>query len=275
MDTTSTSTVKITYSSPDDRLIKRALIQLLEYATGRSILEKKLNKILESKPSERTIWSKMLQELNITLDLDCKRLYQLPKSGPLILVANHPFGVVDGIAMAHIASTIRPHFKALVNEVLCREQTINSCFLPVDFRDTKEAMEVNIRSRKKAIEYLHSGGTIVIFPAGGVSTSPGIFQKAEDFEWKRFVVKLIEKTDATVVPIYFAGQNSILFQLASLINMNLRYGLLLNEVKNKMGKSIKVAIGEPIDKEIHCGINRNEILPYLRDKVYSLQYVSI
>ncbi|MDN3204435.1 lysophospholipid acyltransferase family protein [Algoriphagus sediminis] len=265
-----TKPVKITYSSPEDRFLKSALIQLLEYATGRAKLEKRLNKILEGNPTEQTIWGDMLGGLNIPLDINWEMVDRIPKNGPLILIANHPFGVVDGIAMAHIATQIRPHFKALVNEVLCREQTINSCFLPVDFRETKEAMEINISTRNKAMEYLKQGGTIVIFPAGGVSTSPKIFKKAEDFEWKRFVVKLIEKTEATVVPIYFQGQNSHLFQIASLIHLNLRYGLLLNEVKNKMGKTLKAVIGEPIDKDLQKSLSRNDILPFLRERVYSL-----
>jgi len=265
-----TSPIKITYSSPEDTWLKSQLIQLLEYSTGRSTLEKKLTKIVNADPSINEIWGMMIDELDIKLEVNWDKFDQLPTNGPLILIANHPFGVVDGIIMAHLASQIRPHFKALVNEVLCREDYINSCFLPVDFRNTKQAIEINLNSRKLALKYLKEGGTIVIFPAGGVSTATAPFKKAEDFEWKRFVLKMIEKTNATVLPIHFKGQNSQLFQVASWVHLNLRYGLLLNEVKNKIGKEINVTIGEPVDAKVWGQFKRDEVLKFLRDKVYEL-----
>jgi putative hemolysin len=232
----------------------------------------KYDEVIRDNPPAHAVWKSILDKLGTTIQFEDKQLAKWPQDGPLILIANHPFGVVDGIILGDLISRVRLDFKLIVNEVLCREELLNPYLLPIDFRENKEAMQTNIQTRKVALEMLAQGECIGIFPAGAVATAPAFWKDADDLEWKKFVVKLLWQSDATVVPLYFHGQNSRIFQVASHISQDLRLGLLLNEVKNKIGKTLKVTIGDPLSsKQIKDAVSREKILDYLRDKVYQLR----
>lgn len=263
--------VKLTYSDPKDSLLRKCLIEGLEFATGRKRIERIYNEIQVEDIPARELWTRALEKLEVGLAYDVQRLQQLPAEGPLIFIANHPFGVVDGLMLGHLVAQARERFFVLVNEVLCRDQKIAPYMLPIDFRETREAMQTNIESRKRAVERLQQGQALAIFPAGGVATARKAFGKAEDLEWKRFVAKLIQQSRATVVPVFFHGQNSRIFQLASRISMALRYGLFLHEARNKRGTVIHATIGDPIPYEEMAAIRgRQALLDYLRERTFSL-----
>jgi len=263
---------KLTYASPDDPLTKRIVIEAIERATGRPKLEKLYREVQDMQPSPMQIWEMVLAKLAIRLNYDEAQLAKIPKLGPLVFIANHPFGVVDGLILGALASRVRSKFFVLVNEVLCRDETLNEFLLPIDFRETREAMRTNIETKQKTLKRLEAGEALAIFPAGGVSTAPRKFWKeAEDLEWKRFVAQVIQKTEATVVPIYVHGRNSHLFQVASQISLSLRLSLLLNEVRNKIGREISLSIGDPIAyHQIAHLKDRQALLDYLRKVTFEL-----
>jgi putative hemolysin len=173
-----------------------------------------------------------------------------------------------GQLLAHV----RDRFFILVNEVLAREPLLKDYLLPIDFRETKEALHTNIETRRSSMKRLQAGEALGIFPAGGVATAPKIWKrKAQDLEWKRFVARLIQMTEATVVPVYVPGQNSRLFQVASNIHMKLRMGLFLHEIWNKRGKTLSMTIGDPIPySELASFKHRQDMLDYLRNKTFEL-----
>lgn len=264
--------VRLSYSSVDDPLVKRLLIGTIEHATGRKRLERVYSEIKAHKPSSSELWDLMLEKLELYPSYDQAQLEMIPKEGPIIFVANHPFGVVDGVVLGYLASRVRSKFCVLVNEVLCREELLQPYFLPIDFRDTRAAKETNINTRNETLHRLQAGEALAIFPAGGVATSPKLWGKAEDLDWKRFVIKMILKTKATVIPIFVHGQNSRLFQVASHVSMNLRLSLLLHEVTNKMGRQIYLDIGDPIPFEQLSNIkDRQELLDHLRAVTFELR----
>ena len=264
--------VRLSYSSVDDPLVKRLLIGTIEHATGRKRLERVYSEIKAHKPSSSQLWDLMLEKLELYPSYDQAQLEKIPKEGPIIFVANHPFGVVDGVVLGYLASRVRSKFCVLVNEVLCREELLQPYFLPIDFRDTRAAKETNINTRNETLHRLQAGEALAIFPAGGVATSPKLWGKAEDLDWKRFVIKMILKTKATVIPIFVHGQNSRLFQVASHVSMNLRLSLLLHEVTNKMGRQIYLDIGDPIPFEQLSNIkDRQELLDHLRAVTFELR----
>lgn len=266
------SSHKLTYASPHDPLLKRLLIMGLEYSSGRIKIEKRYKEIQKANLSPREIWQFALKMLQIEIECNPEMLANVPKNGPLLIIANHPFGVVDGLIMGELMARVRDDFYVLVNEIIIRQdKRLAQHMLPIDFRESKEALHINIQTRKTSLAHLKSGGSLAIFPAGGVATAPKVFGKAEDLEWKRFTAKLIQQTKANVLPLYFHGQNSRLFQLVSHVSQTLRYAMLLHEVRNKMGHSVKVEIGQCIPYESLAGIkDRQALLDHLYEQTFAL-----
>lgn len=267
------SLYKLTYESPHDPMPIRLLIRMLEWATGRPKLEKLYTQLQQMDLQPIEVWKTTLSLLEIIPKFDPEQLNKIPKDGPVLIIANHPFGVVDGLLLGYLTSLIRSEFVVLVNEVLCRQDPrMNQFLLPIDFRENKEAMRINIQTRNIALERMQQGQALVIFPSGGVATSLTPFGKAQDLEWKRFTAKVIQMAKATVIPVFVHGKNSRMFQLASHAHVNLRMGMLLNEVRNKMGKEMKLSIGDPIPFSAIANIkDRQKLLDHLRDVTFSLE----
>jgi putative hemolysin len=264
-------TPELTYASPTDRRLKKALIGSIEHLTGRRKLETAYAAVLQNYNTQTSFWEAALVALQIQLAYDKARLAAVPQHGPIILIANHPFGVLDGLAICHLAGQTRCDFRILVHSALFREERIARYMLPIDFSETAEAIHTNIESKRQALATLRQGGAIVIFPAGGIATTKGPFGKATDLEWKLFTAKLIHMTQATVVPIYFHGQNSYLFQWVSQFSLTLRLSLIINEINNKIGETLHISIGEPIPYEQLAGIKgRQALMNHLRLVTYAL-----
>ena len=262
----------LSYASAEDPWLRRNLILFLEFITGRPKIEKLYKELREMDLVPNEVWDAALEKLKVSAVYDKQQLDKIPQEGPLVFVSNHPFGVLDGLLLGQLVSVVRKDFSVLVHDALTKQdERLDTFLLPVDFKETKEALRTNIETRKRAIETLQAGNAIAIFPAGGVSTSPKGFGKAQDLEWKRFTAKLIQRSKATVVPVFFHGQNSRLFQLVSQISQLLRYGLLLHEVRNKMGDQIQVTVGDPIPFEALADIkDRQKLLDHLRAVTLSL-----
>ena len=188
------------------------------------------------------------------------------------MVANHPFGVLDGLVICWLMSLVRDDFKVLTHSLLLRAPETKGYLLPVDFALTKQAVVTNLETRKLSREFLSDGGSMVIFPSGCVSTKMKMSEKiAFDCEWKVFTSRLIKQSDATIVPIYFQGQNSQLFHLASRFGLLFRSALLFKEVRSRMGTDVPVTIGDPLNlRDFKENISNQELIKSLRTLTYSL-----
>lgn len=261
---------KLTYASPEDPLLKTVLIRSIERLSGKRKLQKLYNNVLD-KGEDVSFWEAALAQLQVEVEVDSVQLDKIPRSGPVLFIANHPYGVIDGLIICNIAAQTRQRFKILTNSALCKVDELLPYLLPIDFNDTKEAIQTNINTKKETLETLRQGGAVVIFPAGGIATAKKPFGPATDLEWKLFAGKLIQQAKATVVPVYFHGQNSRIFQLASQFSLTLRLSLIIHETNNKIGKTIQVSIGNPIPYESLATIKkRKELLQHLRDVIYGL-----
>ena len=259
------------YAAPDDPQLKRLVIRAIETMTGQPYLkslydEHRLNPV----PGE-SFWSAAMRSLELTIRHNGEALERLPRTGPLVIVANHPFGVLDGLIISYLTSLVRNDFLVLTNSVLYQADEIREHLLPIDFAETKEALNTNLKSRAAAKAHLMKGGVLIVFPAGGASTAPKPWSKrAVDAEWKNFAARLIAAAKAPVVPVYFAGQNSRLFQIASHISMTLRLSLFFKEVYDKIGSELRVQVGDVIPYSELADLDRTKLMEYLRRKTYEL-----
>ena len=260
------------YAEPGDPALKRFIIRMIERMTGQPYLKSLYEDRLVHKRPGESFWGLAVRLLQIHVAVNEDALLRAPATGPLVVVANHPFGVLDGVIICHLIERLRRDFRILTNAVLNRADEVKEFLLPVDFTETPQALETNLKSRAAAKHHLLNGGCLIVFPAGGVSTTPSVWHKrAIDAEWKNLTARLISQAKAPVLPVFFAGQNSRLFQLASHLSMTLRLSLLFREVRDTIGQEVVVCVGEVIPFERLAKISdRQELMNVLREATYAL-----
>lgn len=260
------------YAAPDDPWLKRIVIRAIELMTGQPTLKRMyLENQARPVPGEN-FWAAAVRHLRLRVHSNRVELDALPRSGPLMVIANHPFGVLDGIVISYLISQVRPDFKILTNAVLYRAEEIRPFLLPIDFSPTKEALETNLKSRSQARDHLVAGNCVVVFPAGGIATSKSPFRgPAVDAEWGTFAAGMIHQAKAAVAPVFFAGQNSRLFQMASHVSMTLRLSLVFKEVHDRIGSDMPVRIGAAIPYEqLAVFKDRKALMQFLRERTLEL-----
>jgi putative hemolysin len=262
-----------TYCEPTDPLWKRLAVSSIEIATGRNQLKRLYYLHQESGWDGRSFFATAISALSLDLQVDRERLRALPSSGPLVVVANHPFGVLDGIVMCALMEQVRPDFRVLTNAVLLRAPEMREKMLPIDFSETPSARRVSAESRAAAVAHVKAGGCVVIFPAGAVSTSPDRWgrEPAVDGPWTPYLARLVQAAKGPVAPIYFEGQNSRLFQVVSHISMVGRLGLFFHEVRRRIGTAFPVRIGAPVVYEdLSAFTERCDLVEDLRRRTMAL-----
>ena len=266
------STQEISYAYSAQTSSGRALIKFLENVTGRASLIKKAQNYELEVASGESFWEVMFQRYGLSLEILDGAFSCIPRDGPLIIIANHPFGILDGLILGYILSKSRKNFKILAHKVFRKSAELDDVILPISFDETKESTKINIETRVSALKFLNSGGAVGIFPGGTVSTSLTPFGVPMDPSWRSFTAKMITKSEAQVVPIFFEGYNSRAFQLASHIHYNLRMGLLIKEFKSKIRNPVKICIGNPLShSEIKSRSGNPRILmDFLREETYKL-----
>lgn len=263
---------ELSYANETDPLLKRLVIHTVENLSGRNKYVE-VYKIWRSEvvgKSDR-VFSKMLELIDIDLSVQGNWPPKDLPAGPIVMVANHPYGIADGIAVLALAEQLGRPFKILINDQLLKVPEMRPYSLPISFEETRESLAINLATRNEALRLLKEGVTIVIFPGGGVATAPKGFGQAEDLPWKMFPAKLIQSAKASVLPVYFAGQNGRLFHLASRFSLTLRLSLLIREFCRLSGKTIFSSIGTIVPWEDIAPItDRKAILQYLYDTVFAM-----
>ncbi|MEO1702332.1 MAG: lysophospholipid acyltransferase family protein [Pseudomonadota bacterium] len=264
---------ELSYARPDDPPLKRWFIRAVENASGRD----KLADLYEYWRDEifgktDTVFTEMLNLIEVKLDAGGGKWppESLPDT-PLVMVANHPYGIGDGIAFLSLAEKLGRPFRVIINNDLLKVPEIRPYSLPISFEETKEALAMNLATRKEAVKLLKEGVTIIIFPSGGVATAPKGIGRARDLPWKMFVAKLVQSAQASVIPVYFEGQNGRLFHLVSQFSLTLRTSLLIREFQRLYGKQIRAWIGRPLNWEKLSTLkDRKELLDLLYKSVFIL-----
>ena len=268
--------MRFTYSTPDQPAFQRVVIQAIERIGGQHKLRKLYLQHQKSVADGENFFSAALRLLRMEIDFDRDMLARTPATGPVLFISNHPYGVLDGITLTWLATRVRPDTKVLANDVLCQAPGAADNLLPVAFAPTREARETNVNSRLSAQNWLRQGHAVGIFPAGGVSTSEKPLKgPAVDLPWAPFTAKLLRMSKATVVPVFFVGQNSRLFQLASHLSLTLRLSLVFRETARRIGTRLKVRVGTPVPfSDIAHIEDRNELVAELRKRTFDLAEAS-
>jgi len=262
----------ISYASSARTRGGRAMIRVMENVTGRLSLIRRARGYDQDVARGANFWDVLLERYGLSLEVTGGSLTNIPANGPLVVIANHPYGILDGLMMGHLLDKVRGDFRILANSVFRRSEELTRIVLPISFDTTREATRLNIETRAMSLEYLGNGGAIGVFPGGTVSTSARPFSRPMDPGWRNFTARMIAKSDATVVPMFFEGHNSRLFQLASHASPTLRLGLLIKEFKSRIDEPVRVVVGEPIASARLQPLksDANAMMDYLRRATYQL-----
>ncbi len=262
---------RVTYCDPDDPLGRRVVIGAVEKLTGQPKVQRLYERYLRERDADDNFWQSAVDYLRLTVTYDAVRLAAMPATGPLIVIANHPFGVIDGIAIGYLVSRVRNDMKVIAHAALGRAHVFRPYLIPIEFDGSSSALRSNVASKRAALQTLDDGGALIVFPAGRVSTADTVFGAARETPWKLFTAKLVEASGAPVVPIFFEGQNGPMFQFVSKFSDTLREALILREVVRRIGGEVSARIGDPLSPESLTGLpSRQALLDHLRDAVVSL-----
>ena len=265
--------IAFTFATAEVNRLGQLFIMITELMTGKIKLKKLYDQYLLEERPPQFFWDDAVSKLNLTLKTSFQEGSYIPKKGKLIVIANHAFGVADGVSICSIISKVRQDYKMVTHKVLRQADAVKDKILPIDFNENKEALWTNISTRKEAEKMLLNDGVLILFPSGRIATKKNLRKntKADDGEWKQWVSKLILKTKSPVLPIFFDGQNSQWYHIANKLGLTFRYSLCMYELKRKIGDNIYMYFGSLISYEYLEKIGDiREITNYLRSVTYSL-----
>lgn len=268
--------INFSYASKSEHnFAQRLIIKTIESLTGKNKLEKLYKNYSLNPNSPQSFWGDILKEMQIKVINRSNNKLIIPEKGALLIIANHPFGIVDGLILCSLVSNVRNDFKIMTHETLQFLPQLENFILPVDFSSkNKSAKKQNILTADNAQRQLENNGVVIIFPSGGVSTAVSLNSDAVDDAWKLFPAKLIHKTKTNILPIYFDGKNGILFHLfaSKIKNQTLKYSTYIHETRKKIGKEINIYAGKLINyREIEDMNDRVELTNFLKDTTYNLK----
>jgi putative hemolysin len=213
----------------------------------------------------------LLAEMRVELSVDAADTARIPANGAVVVVANHPFGMLDGAVLAVLLTRVRPDVKVMTNYLLRDVPELARHCIFVDPFQNGAATGTNREAVREALDWLRQGRMLAIFPAGEVSHWQ--FPQAEiaDPVWNDTAARLIRRTGASALPVYFCGRNSVGFHLVGMIHPRLRSAFLLQEFLHQEGRTVEVRVGSEIPANSVVGMaDDREATEYLRWRTYLL-----
>lgn len=247
----------------------------MEWMTGKFTILRMVKKFEKQNALYRgqRFWRGALNVMGIELTTPEDQINKIPKEGPVVVVANHPHGMVDGMIFADIIGRVREDYRILTRSVLTGlDEAATSFMIPVPFPHDPDAQRKMVDMRAKAMAHLKAGGVVALFPSGVVSSSDSWFGPAIEREWNVFTAQLIRRSGARVVPMFFPGSNSRWYQIACQVSPILRQGLLLHEIVRSCNKPQAPVVGDPLtDAEMETlHSDPRGFMAWLRDHTLAL-----
>ena len=238
----------LTYANSFDNPLKSNTIRAIEWMTGKVTVIRLIRRFEQLGAIEpRDFWGTALRVMGITITTPPAQIAHIPPTGPVVFVANHPHGMVDGMVLGALIGQVRDDYRILTRSLLTDiDPTAANYLIPVPFPHQSDAQERMVEMRAAALEHLRAGGLVAVFPSGVVASSDSMFGPVIERDWNVFTAKLIRRSGATVVPMRFPGQNSRAYQIANKLSPMLRQGLLLHEVVKACNKPQAPIVGHPI-----------------------------
>jgi putative hemolysin len=239
----------LSYASTFEDPWKSWMISAIELMTGKIAVLRMIRKFEKrGTPSGQAFWRAALDTMGIDLTTPQEQLDRIPRQGPVVVVANHPHGMVDGMIFADLIGRVRPDYRILTRSLLTSiDEVAGSYMIPVPFPHDPDAQRKGVAMRTAAMNHLKEGGVVALFPSGVVASSKTWWGPAVEEEWNLFTAKMIRRSGATVLPVKFPGQNSRAYQIANQVSPMLRQGLLLHEIVHSCNKPQAPIVGHPID----------------------------
>ncbi len=238
----------LSYVDPSMSPAQRLMVQLVERLSGQRELKAVYDRCRAEGPARDGFWNDMLRRTGMKLALNFDAIASIPRTGPLLVVANHPYGLIDGFLLCWLISQVRPDFQLLINSVLIQAPETRAHMLPISFAGTREAQAMNVHSRAEARRTLERGGALLVFPAGGISTAPDRLARrpAMDVPWQAFVGQLLQRGRCPVLPVWFEGQNSRLFHVVSHMSQTFRSALMAGQIRRRFNTTVRAVVGAPV-----------------------------
>ena len=265
---------KLSYANTFENPLQRITIQTIELLTARLRILRRIRKFeAQGVPFGQPFWKQALDTMGIKLLTPEEQIARIPKDGPIVVTSNHPHGLVDGMILGELIGQVRTDYKILTRSLLTGVAEIDQFMIPVPFPHEPDALEKNLWMRKQAMDHLKNGGIVAVFPSGSVAASQTMFGPVIEREWNPFTSKMIQRSNAEVLPIFFPGSNSRLYQIANQISATLRQGLLLYEIAHAFNKPQSPVIGHVIsrDKISKWSDNPRGFMSWLREETLRLR----
>lgn len=219
--------------------------------------------------NHRTYFESLLDEFGLAYSCEPAEVSRIPQEGPVVVVANHPFGLAEGPILGDLLTRCRPDVKFLANSLLSAIPGLAPYIFPVDPFGGPEAARQNWTSMRQGLKWLAEGHLLVVFPAGEVASFQWPQLGITDPSWHVSLARIIRRSKASVVPAFFHGINSPAFHAAGLLHPRLRTLLLPFEFHNKRGTTIRLSIGSAIPARRLAHLTEDtELIQYLRHRTY-------
>lgn len=266
----------LTYSGTFPSPWRRAAIRGIEWATATPAILRRIRaferrEAMGESHEGQAFWRAALDVMGIALRTPAAQVARIPRSGPVVLVANHPHGLVDGMVLADLVGRVRTDYRILTRAILSGiDASASSFMIPVPFPHEPDAQSRMIAMRAQAMAHLGAGGLVAVFPSGVVASAERWGGPAVEAEWNVFTAKMIRLSGATVLPVFFPGSNSRAYQVAARLSPVLRQGLLLHEIAAAMDRPQAPVVGEPIPPAALAGREPRALMAWLRETTLGL-----